>query len=251
MGAAGLPRYSDHIRSSHRWEVTMLLAGCNAIVTGGSRGIGFEISRIFLEEGAQVVAVSRDVRKLDGAKYALPSLETLVCDVSVAGEVDRMVAWVTDRWGKLDILINNAGVWTGEEPDLISGSDDDFTNTIQVNLFGAYFCTKRLLPLLMKSSDPRVINVGSRSGILSPRVRSAYGVSKASLHALTIATANELSGIVAVNALSPGWVRTDMSPDAPGDPRWSAEGALAIVTRDRNVTGKLFHGKRLRKWSAF
>ena len=66
-------------------------------------------------------------------------------------------------------------------------------------------------------------------------------MSKAALHALTIATASELRGKVAVNALSPGWVKTDMAPDGPGDPRWSAEGALAIVTGPAGVTGKLFH----------
>ena len=114
----------------------------------------------------------------------------------------------------------------------------------------ASVCTKRLLPLLLRSSDPRVVNLGSTAGILGPNVRSGYGVSKAALHALTIATASELQGKVAVNALSPGWVKTDMAPDGPGDPRWSAEGALAIVTGPAGVTGKLFHGKRIRAWAS-
>ena len=118
----------------------------------------------------------------------------------------------------IDILVNNAGILYSSRPDLTARPDESFLSTLQVNVCGAYFCTKRLLPLLVRSSDPRIVNVGSTSGILGPNVRSAYGVSKAALHALTIATANELRGKVAVNALSPGWVKTDMAPDGPGRP---------------------------------
>jgi NAD(P)-dependent dehydrogenase (short-subunit alcohol dehydrogenase family) len=112
---------------------------------------------------------------------------------------------------------------------------------MQTNLFGAYFATKRFLPLLEKSDAPRIINVGSTSGLLSPTLRSTYGVSKLALHGLSIATANELAGRVAVNVLSPGWVRTDMAPDGPNEPRMSAEAALEIATQDWAITGKLFH----------
>jgi len=227
----------------------MRLTGRRAVVTGGSRGIGYEISKIFLEEGASVLAVSRDEAKLAGAKASLPQLATLAADVSVPLAADRIASWVRGEWGSLDILVNNAGIWFGAEPDLTTGSDEQFLSMLTVNVAGAYLCTKRLLPLLLAGDDPRIVNVGSTSGVLSPNTRSAYGVSKAGLHALTIATANELRGRVAVNALSPGWVRTDMAPDGPGDPRWSAEGALAIVTRLSSVTGKLFHGKRPRAWA--
>ena len=227
----------------------MQLEGHRVIVTGGSRGIGYRISELFLAEGAQVLAVSRDPAKLAGAKEQLPALATLSADVSVASEVDKIAAWAESEWGAVDILVNNAGVLYGSEPGLTSGPDETFLSTIQVNVGGAYFCTKRLLPLLLKSSDPRIVNVGSMSGMLGRNMRDSYGVSKAALHALTIATANELRGKVAVNALAPGWVKTDMSPDGPGDPRWSAAGALSIVTRPADVTGRLFYGKRVRSWS--
>ena len=86
-------------------------------------------------------------------------------------------------------------------------------------------------------------DVAARAGL------SHSYVSKAALHALTIATANELRGKVPVNALSPGWVKTDMAPTGPGDPRNSAQAALSILMRPRDVTGKLFRGSRIRSWS--
>ncbi len=227
----------------------MKLEGRRIIITGGSRGIGYRISELFLAEGAQVLAVSRSAAKLEGAKEQLPSLATLVADVSVASDVDRIVAWAENEWGALDILVNNAGVLDESETGLTEGADDTFLTTMQVNVHGAYFCTKRFLPLLLRSDDPRILNVGSSSGILGPGMRDSYGVSKAALHALTLATANELKGKVAVNAIDPGWVRTDMSPNGPGDPRWSAAGALSIVTRPDKITGRLFYGKRLRAWT--
>ncbi len=226
----------------------MKLEGRRVIVTGGSRGIGYRISELFLAEGAQVLAVSRSSAKLEGAKEQLPALATLVADVSVASDVDGMVGWAEREWGALDILVNNAGIFDNSEPGLTEEPDNNFLTTLQVNVHGAYFCTKRLLPLLLRSDDPRIVNVGSDSGIMGPEMRGAYGVSKAALHALTLATANELKGKVAVNALDPGWVRTDMSPNGPGDPRWSAAGALSIVTRPDRVTGRLFNGKRIRAW---
>ena len=228
----------------------MQLEGRRVIVTGGSRGIGYRISELFLAEGAHVLAVSRDSAKLAGARAQLPALATLAADVSVASDVDKVATWAESEWGAVDILINNAGVLYGSESGLTSGPDDTFLSTMQVNVGGAYFCTKRLLPLLLKSNDPRIVNVGSMSGMIGRNMRNSYGVSKAALHALTVATANELRGKVPVNALAPGWVKTDMSPDGPGDPRWSAEGALSIVTRPTSVTGRLFYGKRLRAWAS-
>lgn len=227
----------------------MKLEGRRVIVTGGSRGIGYRISELFLAEGAHVLAVSRSSAKLEGAKEQLPALATLAADVSVPAEIDRIVAWAESEWGAVDILVNNAGVLDESEPGLTEGPDDSFLTTMQVNVHGPYYCTKRILPLLLRSSDPRILNVGSSSGILGPGLRDSYGVSKAALHALTLATANELKGKVSVNALDPGWVRTDMSPNGPGDPRWSAAGALSIVTKPASVTGRLFYGKRLRAWT--
>ena len=227
----------------------MSLQGKKTLVTGGSRGIGYEICKILLENGADVLAASRDQAKLDQAQRELPGLRVLQADVSIAEDNDRLAVWVRDAWGALDVLVNNAGVSTQEIGSLYTLPDAEFERTMRINLTGVYLCTKRLIPLLLESDDPRVVNVGSTSGVMSAELRGAYGVSKAALHALTIATAGELAGKVAVNALSPGWVRTDMAPDAPKHPRSSAEGALWLLNQPREVTGLLFHDMARLDWS--
>jgi NAD(P)-dependent dehydrogenase (short-subunit alcohol dehydrogenase family) len=228
----------------------MSLAGKKALVTGGSRGIGFQICRILLENGANVLAVSRDTTKLNQAKTELPELDILQADVSIPADNERVAAWIQDNLGSLDILVNNAGVSPVSSGALSNLTDEEFEQTLRINVFGPYICTKRMLPLLLKSDDPRIVNVGSTSGVMSSTLKGGYGVSKAALHALTIATANELIGKVAVNALSPGWVRTDMAPTGPGDPRTSAEATLWLITQSREVTGKLFHDKAEMAWGS-
>jgi NAD(P)-dependent dehydrogenase (short-subunit alcohol dehydrogenase family) len=229
----------------------MQLSGKNAVVTGGSRGIGLEICKIFLEQDATVLAVARDSNKLEEAKSGLPGLHTLAADVSAPEEVDRVAAWVQEHWGWMDILVNNAGVSFPDQDDLTTQPDEIFFDTIRINLHGPYLCTKRLLPLLMRSADPRIVNIGSGAGVMSPRLHGSYSVSKVALHAMTIVTAKELEGKVAVNAITPGWVKTDMAPDAPGDPRKSAETALFVVTQPRDVTGRFFRGQAEADWAAF
>ncbi len=218
------------------------------LVTGGSRGIGFEICKRFLGEGARVLAVSRDEEKLAAARSSLPDLEVLPGDMSVTADIDRAVTWVRKRWGRLDILINNAGVLPSEERDLVAQDDEDFDAVMRVNLAGPNLCTKRFLPLLESSDDPRIVNLGSTSGIMAQSLSGVYAVSKAALHALTIAWSNQLAGRIPINAMSPGWVRTDMSPNAPGDPRDSAETALWLVTQPRTLTGRFIRDKAAVSW---
>lgn len=225
------------------------MKGKRAVVTGGSRGIGFAIARLLLAQGVNVLAVSRSSAHLDGARRTLPSLETLQADVTVPRDVERLALWVETHWGRLDILVNNAGVFLDDDVDLVAQPDEAFEETMRVNLFGPYLCTKRLAPHLLKSDDPRVVNIGSSMGVLSPGLAGAYSVSKAGLNALTIAFANALRGQVAVNCLSPGWVRTSMAPDAPGDPKRSAEDLLWLLSEPRGVSGGFFGGRRRIPWA--
>ena len=228
----------------------MDFVGKKALVTGGSRGIGFHICKILLEHGVDVLAVSRSLNSLKDARESLPALRILQGNVSIPADNDGIAAWVTENWGQLDILINNAGISPAPAEKITNISDEVFEETFRVNVFGPYFCTKRLVPLLLKSNDPRVINVGSTMGIMTSELRGVYSVSKTALHSLTIAMANEFIGSISVNALSPGWVKTDMAPNAPGDPRESAEAAIWVLSQPSNVTGKLLRFQAELGWSS-
>lgn len=213
-----------------------------ALVTGGSRGIGFEISKILLENGAIVLAVSRNSEHLASAKQLLPDLDTMQCDVSSYSDAERVASKIRGMWDKLDILINNAGVYPDPGLGILGTPDYLLEETFQINVFGTYIYSKKLLPLLLESNEPRILNLGSSSGIMAKGLHGIYGVSKAAIHALTIGMANELGPKIPVNVLSPGWVKTDMAPNAPGNPRESAESAMWILSQPSSVTGKLFHG---------
>ena len=221
----------------------MNLQGKKALVTGGSRGIGFEICKIFFENGAEVVAVSKNSDNLRIASELLPGLMTFQANLALPSDNQRLAEWISELWGCLDILVNNAGISPKDGMELTVQSDAIFEEILQVNLFGPYFCTKRLLPLLEKAESPRVVNIGSSVGIMSSDLTGAYSISKAALHALSVAFSNELRGKVSVNTLCPGWVRTDMAPDAPGDPRTSAESTLWLITQPWELTGKLIRGR--------
>ena len=221
----------------------MVLSGKTAVVTGGSRGVGFEVCKIFLENGADVLAVSRSTSKLAGAKERLPQLHTFQGDVALASDVDRIASWVKENWGRLDILINNAAIDPPEGEDLVGQSDEVFQAVFGANAYGPYLCTKRLAPYLLKSDDPRVIMVSSISGILSPHLTGVYGIAKAAMHGMTVAFSNAFKGKVAVNAMSPGGVKSDMNPYATGDPRTAGEMALWTVTQPRELTATFLRNK--------
>ena len=221
----------------------MSVNGKKALVTGGSRGIGFEICKILLENQCEVIALSQNLENLTKAKSLLPDLLVFQADVQVLSQFENISEYVSNTWGYLDILINNAGISPTQGNELSIQPDEVFSRTLETNLTAPYLGIKRLLPHLLESKDPRIINIGSSMGIISPHLSGVYSVSKAALHALTIAFANELQGKVGINVLCPGWVKTDMAPNAPGDPRSSAEAVLSLLGQDKSFTGHILRGK--------
>lgn len=222
----------------------MKYQGKRVLVTGGSRGIGFEICKMFLEQGADVLAVSRNSSNLTTARDLLPRLTIFTCDVSLSEDIDHLVSFIRRCWNPVDILVNNAGIQLPTGPVLLQQDDAVFHEIMNVNVTGPYLITKRLLPYILNGNEPRVINIGSSMGLINAGIRGAYGVSKAALHALTLAMANELMPQVAVNAICPGWVRTDMAPDGPGDPRTSAEHVLWLANKPLDFTGHVIRERR-------
>jgi 3-oxoacyl-[acyl-carrier protein] reductase len=191
------------------------LEGKVAIVTGASRGIGRAIAERFAAEGARVV-----VNYVSGSSSAEKVVTSIVArggdaiavqaDVSRRGDVAALITATLDRFGRIDILVNNAGIMVTK--GVLETSEDDWDRTLDINLKGAYLCSKAVAPIMIRQEGGTIINMSSNSGLYHPSAMrfTEYVVSKAGLNGLTKALALALGPHVSVNAICPGWIRTDM-----------------------------------------
>jgi len=229
--------------------MSQFLQGRRIVVTGVSRGVGLETTRLFLAEGAEVLGVARDPARLERAARELDRegrrLSVVSADLERREAARQVALAVSERWGALDVLFNNAGVQLdGAANGLFDGSEEVLQRSLSVNLWAPYRLSMALLPLLLAGREPRIVNVSSGAGnfesLRSPKIGS-YRLSKWALNGLTLILSGELEGKVAVNAFDPGWVKTDLGgPNAPGEPTESARGALSIVTLPFGETGKFW-----------
>ncbi len=227
-----------------------------ALITGGSRGIGLEVCRQLAERGFVVLLTARDAKKAKSATKlkTAGTIEPLVLDVADPASIKQAAADVAERFGRLDVLVNNAAInydtWqTASKADI----DGTVVETIATNLLGPWRMCQAFLPLLKKSKAARVVNVSSESGSLASMGAGppAYQVTKAGLNALTRTLAGELrSSRILVNAVCPGWVKTDMG--GAGAPRSVEEGAKGIVWAatlpDSGPTGGFFRDGKPLPW---
>ena len=225
--------------------------GKRALVTGGNKGIGFAIIQGLLAKGFDVILAARSP---DKAKAAIEQLQSsnirfLELDVSDDNSIDLAAKKLSQEIDSLDVLINNAGIYPDQSVNILTVSRELLNQTMNVNAFGAVRVTQAFLPLLIKSVAARVINISSGYGQLSGLSAEAptYCLSKLTLNGVTIMLAKALQtkGIV-VNALDPGWVKTDMgSSVAPRTPEQGADTAIWLATEaPLNLSGKLFHERR-------
>ena len=191
------------------------LDGKVAIVTGASRGIGRAIAERFAAEGARVTvnyaAGAHDAEAVvDGIKARGGDAIAVRADVSQAGDAHDLVSATMEHFGRVDILVNNAGVHVAK--GVLETSEDDWDRTIDVNLKGPYLLSKEVAPIMIRQGAGTIINMSSNSGLYHPSAMrfTEYVVSKAGLNGLTKALALALGPHVTVNAICPGWIRTDM-----------------------------------------
>jgi 3-oxoacyl-[acyl-carrier protein] reductase len=192
----------------------MLLEGKVALVTGAARGIGKAIALTLAGEGADI-AVS-DVN-LEGAESAAEEIEswgrqTLVSrvDVSKIKEVNEMVDKILDKFGRVDILINNAGITA--DSLLIRMKEADWDKVIEINLKGAFNCLKAVAKPMMKARSGKIVNMASVIGVIGNVGQANYAASKAGVIGLTKSSARELAPRgINVNAVAPGFIKTPMT----------------------------------------
>lgn len=225
------------------------LTGRRILITGVSRGVGFETARLFLAEGAEILGTGKDGARLESARRGLDPegrrLSVVAADLAEPGAAARIATAVRERWGALDVLFNNAGVQVdGAARGFTDGTEAAFHESLAVNLVAPYRLCMALLPLLREGREPRIINVSSGAGNFESIRQSgiaSYRLSKWALNGFTLLLSAELAGKIAVNAFDPGWVKTDLGGErAPGHPSESARGALALVTLPFTETGKFW-----------
>ena len=237
-----------------------------ALVTGANKGIGLEICRQLAQKGFHVLLGSRDeARGREAAAMLTQSgaqVEAVVVDVAAPATFEAARKLIEDRFGRLDVLINNAGV--GEQEDWQSTAEnvpvDTLRRTFETNFFGLVDLTQRLLPLLRRSDQSRIVNQSSILGSLTehsdPKSVIAdvqalgYDASKTAVNAFTVHLAKVLrDSPIKVNSAHPGSVKTDMNPTGDLTVEEGARTAVALATlADDGPSGGFFHRDKRLPW---
>ena len=190
-----------------------------ALVTGGSRGIGRAICVELARQGAAVAVNYAGNRAAAEETVQLcrelgVEAEVFQADVADPAACDALVAAVKERWGRLDILVNNAGI--ARDGLLMTAKEEDFAQTLDTNLKGAYFCTKAAAKVMLRQKYGRIVCLSSIVGLRGNPGQTAYAASKAGVIGLVKAAAKELAGRdITVNAVAPGFIETDMTAVLP------------------------------------
>jgi len=198
------------------------LAGRTAVVTGGTRGIGLAIARALAEDGASVVVSGRDAARLESAVSELEGLGAaavgVAADQSKREDCDRLVDAAKERFGRIDVLVNNAGITRDQL--LVRMKDDEWDQVVDTNLRGVFLMTRAAAKLMMRQKTGRIINITSTAGAMGNPGQVNYSAAKAGVIGLTKAAARELAHWnILVNAVAPGLIETDMTAGLPGAAR--------------------------------
>lgn len=189
-----------------------------AIVTGASRGIGAAIAKALAADGKHVVCVARNQAKLDEVKAEIEtaggSASTATCDISDGDAITAMVEAVAEEHGRLDVLVNNAGIT--RDNLLMRMSDEEFDDVISTNLRSVFIACRAASRTMVRGKFGRVINIGSVSGVVGNAGQANYAAAKAGLAGFTKSFAKELGKKnITANVVAPGFIQTDMTDVLP------------------------------------
>ncbi|GLP96338.1 SDR family NAD(P)-dependent oxidoreductase [Paraferrimonas sedimenticola] len=230
-----------------------------AMVTGGNDGIGREISLGLLERGMQVVAVGRNAESLAETERLAEHLPgELTCyqlDLGDAEGRQRLIVWTVQEFGRIDVLVNNAGVALDKWVSGLEVSLETCQQTFDINTWAVLDLCQKVLPVMVEQGYGRVVNLSSELaslGVIELGQTIAYRMSKSALNAMTKLLALELAehSNVKINAAAPGWVKTELGgEDAPLTPKQGADTPLWLATLDENgPSGGLFREREVYPW---
>ena len=200
-----------------------------AIVTGGNGGIGLGMARGLAAAGASIVVAARNAEKSQAAVAELTSLGTeaiaVTVDVTDEAAVERLVRTTLDRFGRIDVLVNNAG--TNIRKSLHEYSLEEWHRVMNTNLTSAFLCSRAVYPAMKSVGGGKVINIGSMMSIFGASFSPAYGASKGGIVQLTKSAAIAWApDNIQVNAVLPGWIDTELTQGARREVPWLHEGVL-------------------------
>jgi 3-oxoacyl-[acyl-carrier protein] reductase len=195
----------------------MLLDGRTAVVTGGAQGLGYAIAERFIAEGARVVLGDLDLDATAAAAQALGGDDVAIavrCDVTKGDDVEALVAAAVQRFGSLDIMVNNAGIT--RDATMRKMTEDQFDQVISVHLKGTWNGTRHAATIMRENKSGAIINMSSLSGKVGLVGQTNYSAAKAGIVGMTKAAAKELAHLgVRVNAIAPGLIRSAMTEAMP------------------------------------
>ena len=202
-----------------------------AIVTGASRGIGAAIAKRLAQDGLHVVALARSADKLqqvcDEITAREGSAEPCVCDIADPAALAAAIEQVAEKHGRLDVLVNNAGIT--KDGLLLRMSDEDFDSVIDTNLKSAFVAIRSASRILMRSKSARIINISSVAGVAGNAGQANYSASKAGLIGLSKTVAREFAGkAITCNVIAPGFITTDMTQGLNDKLKETVKGAIPL-----------------------
>ena len=226
------------------------------VVTGGNRGIGFEICRQLAERGARVVLTARKRAAGEAAVKKLAELGQAAAfhplDVTDGKSIERLSKVLKDTCGHVDVLINNAGIIAEGEAPALKVDLATVRETLETNALGPLRLAQNLVPLMRRGTSPRIVNMSSGMGALTDNSGgyAAYRMSKTLLNAVTAILAAELAGTIAVNSVCPGWVKTAMGGrSAARDVAAGADTAVWLaLDAPATLTGKFLRDRKVIPW---
>lgn len=230
-----------------------------AIVSGGNRGLGLETCRQLANKGLRVILTSREASQGTAAVQQLAEqglqVDFLPLDVTQEASIQQLKTTVMDKYGRIDVLVNNAGIFPDPKDPWTAFASrvEDLRSAMETNVYGPFRLCQLLIPLMQQQRYGRVVNLSSGMGQLSEMNGGvpAYRLSKTALNAVTRIFADETKGSnVLVNSVCPGWVRTDMGgAEAERDVAQGAETIVWLATLpDNGPTGGFFRDKKPISW---